>query len=55
MPENGEKGQSVFPKARDDVFKCLVLSTTQRCSVYCHRGGKKPENILFEEAGIREL
>ena len=28
---------------QDDVLKCLVLSTTQRYSVYCHRGGKKPE------------
>ena len=34
------------------VLKCLVLSTTQRYSVYCHRGAKKPENIHIEEAGI---
>ena len=26
---------------QDDVLKCLVLSTTQKYSVYCHRGGKK--------------
>ena len=26
------------------------MSTTQRYSVYCHRGGKKPEKIHFEEA-----
>ena len=45
VSENGEKRRSVFPKAQDDVLKCLVLSTTQRYSVYCHRGVKKPENI----------
>lgn len=26
-------------------FPKLKMSTTQRCSVYCHRGVKKPENI----------
>ena len=45
MSENGEKCGSVLPKAQDDVLKCLVLSTTQRYSVYCHRGEKKLENI----------
>ena len=33
------------------VAKCfpkfLVLSTTQTYSVYCHRGEKKPENVLL--------
>ena len=43
MSENGEKCGSVFPKAQDDVLKCLVLSTTQRYSVYCPRGKKKLE------------
>ena len=28
-----------------DVLKRLVLSTTQRLSVYCRGGGKKPENM----------
>ena len=46
---------SVIPKAQDDILKCLFLSTTQRYSVHCHRGGKKPENIHFEEAKIREF
>ena len=32
-----------FPKAQDDILKCLVLSTTQRYSVYCHRREKKLE------------
>ena len=55
MSENGKKKcQSVFPKAQDDVLKCLVLFTTQRYSVYFHRG-KKPENIHFEEARNREF
>ena len=45
MSENGEKWQSVFPKAQDDVLKCLVLSKTQRHSVNCHKGVKKTENI----------
>ena len=40
---------------QDDVLKCLVLSTTQKYSVYCHRGGKKAENIHFEEAKNREF
>ena len=44
MSENGEKCQSVFPKAQDDVLKCLGLSITQRYSDFCHRGVKKPEN-----------
>ena len=29
-----------FPKAQDDVLKCLVLSTIQRYSVSCHTGLK---------------
>ena len=33
-----------FPKPEVTSSR-LVLSTTQRYSVYCHRGGKKPENI----------
>ena len=37
MSENGEKC----------LVKCLVLSTTQRYSVYCHRGVKKTENIYI--------
>ena len=28
------------------------MSTTQRSSVYCQRGGKKAENIHIEEAEI---
>ena len=43
MSENGEKCASVFPKAQDDVLKCLALSTTPRYSAYCHRGEKKLE------------
>ena len=35
----------VFPKARDYVYKRLVLFTTQRYSVCCHRGGNIPEHI----------
>lgn len=44
-----------FPKALDDLLECVVPSTTQRYSVYCHRWVKKQENIHFEEAGIREI
>ena len=51
MSENGEKCQSVFPKVQDGILKCFILSTIQRYSVYCHRGGRKPENINCEEAG----
>ena len=49
MSENAKKCRPVFPKAQGDVLKCLVLSTTQRYSVYCHRGGKKAENIHFKK------
>ena len=31
------------------VLKCLVLSTTQRFSVYCQRGGKKTEHIHIQQ------
>ena len=48
MLENGKKYLINVPKAQDDVLKCLVLSTAQRYSVYCQRGGKKPENIHFK-------
>ena len=55
MSEKCEKwSNTVFPKAREDVLGCLVLSTTQHYSVYCHREVKKPENIRISEAGIRE-
>ena len=39
------KGESEPPEAEDDVDKRLVLSSTQRSTVYCHRGGNKPGNI----------
>ena len=45
MSENGAKCQPEFPKVQDDILKCLVLSTTQRYSVYCQRRATKPENI----------
>lgn len=44
MAENGEKvALWCFPNAL--ALNCLVLSTTQRSSVHCHRGVKKPEDI----------
>ena len=53
MSENGKKNvDKMFPKAQDDILKCLILSTTQKYSVYCHRGGKKPENIHILESEI---
>ena len=56
MSENNETCQSVFPKAQAVVFKSFVFSTTQRYSVYCHRGLKKPENIhcFFEKHRVRQ-
>lgn len=30
-------------KVRADILKCRVLSTTQRYSVFCHRGGEKKQ------------
>ena len=45
----------MLKNVQDDALKCLVLYTTQRCSVYCHRGGKKPGNIHILMTGIREF
>lgn len=45
----------VLPKAPDDILKHLVFSTTQRHSVHCDRGVKKPENIHILDAGIRSI
>lgn len=30
---------------KDDIFKCLVLSKTQKYSGYGQQRGKKPENV----------
>ena len=40
---------SVFPKAQDDAIRCLVLSTTQKYSVYYHNGVNKPEKIHIKK------
>lgn len=42
----------MFPKDRDDVFKYLALSTTQRYSVHCYKGVRKPEHFHFSEVGM---
>ena len=55
MSENALKNIDLFPKAQDNKLKCLVLATTQKWSVYCHRGGKKAENIHIEEQGSYTL
>lgn len=44
MSENCEKCRSMSPEDQ---------GRTQRCSVYCHRGGKKPQNINIQEAEVR--
>ena len=50
MSKNGEKCQSLFPQAQDATLDVLFCpdqqSTTQRSSLYCHRGLKKPEKIF---------
>lgn len=43
MSENGETVDQCFPKVQDDRFKFGGLPTTTRYSVYCRRGGNKPE------------
>ena len=50
--KNGKKKgkMSVFLRARDPQMSCFVQ--TQRYSVYCHRGGKKTDDIQVKEAGI---
>lgn len=37
MCKNVEKCQSVLTKAKDDILRCLVLSTAKRHSVYHQR------------------
>ena len=37
-----------FLETQDDFFKCFVLCTTHRYSVYCQRVAKDPENIQFD-------
>ena len=45
LSENSENvSQTGFPKAHD-ILKWLVLSTTQRHSLYCHRGIIKPVHL----------
>ena len=46
MSENGEKCWSVFPKAQDDVFKCLVLSTTQNTFSLLSQRSKETNKIF---------
>lgn len=55
MSENGDKCGLVLPKTKEDTFKCLVLETIQKYTVYCHKGIKKLENIQMKEAGITEV
>lgn len=45
MSENGDTFRSVFPKAQGGVLKCVALSKTQKDSVCCHTGEKKPEYV----------
>ena len=40
LSENYENCWFLFLHAQDDFLKCLVLSTTQRYSLYCHKGVK---------------
>ena len=44
MLENGKNTSISVSEAQDEALKCLALCTTQRYSVYCHRGVKKPDN-----------
>ena len=49
------KGRYNIYKKQDEVLKCPVFSTTQRYSVYCHSGGKKPEIIHIFKQTLRIL
>ena len=55
MSENDENFWSMISKTQGDCLKCLVVSLTQRYSVYRHNEVKKQENIHIWEAGIRDL
>lgn len=58
MSEKDETCRLLFPKAQDDVFKCLVFlnqpSTTQRYSLLSQRT-KIIENSHIQEAEMREF
>lgn len=43
--------QKMAPKAKCDFLKCLVLSTTQRYSTYCHRDRLKNLKTEMREFG----
>lgn len=45
VSEKWWKWQLVFPKAWDEILKCLVLSVVQIYCVYCHWRGGKPEHL----------
>lgn len=57
MSENKEKCQSQFPRAWDDIFKCLILSKqseTTKYSTYSHINQKKAANPCIGEARTKE-
>lgn len=39
----------VFPKAKDDILKSLVLSTIQRRAVYCQEEERKQKIFTFKK------
>ena len=45
MSEVVKKIKKKWNEMQIGILKCLVLSTTQKYLVYCHRGVKKPEKI----------
>lgn len=50
MSETVKKCQTVFPpKAKDDVLKCIILSPTQRYSVYCQRTKKEQKMFTLKK------
>lgn len=50
MSENGQNCLLVFPKNKDDVFKCRVLSTNIYIFSLLSKGSKETENVPIEEA-----
>lgn len=45
----------VFPKAKEDVLKSLVLSTIQRRAVYCQEEERKQKIFTFKKLKSENL
>ena len=55
MEENCDKCLLLFPKAQEEVLKCLVLSKSQLYSVYFYKRVKKVlilDNLIVDNKSV---